>query len=341
MANQLVLFQIASVSALIGMTLGWRGVMTRYSGFYDLPTAWSNVFWGILLGGLYASQIHNNIILPNLEFEATQDTVVNPINLILYCLIMSIIVHFLLRRNRVRSGSSQTTSGWALGLAIGGMFAMVVIFAILQWYDFSPILLVSILMICLLAPRCEAIITSYQGHLMLMGKKWGAILRATMWRCGYVIMFAYVLSAPIGWIFILPVMLIADRASETWIWESIPKEGKKQLRKKIMQIQTDSTPLDDPKDPDSCTVFQLFKLIASEDESKTLRARYQNGGMGYGDAKIALFELLLTHFRKERNAFNYYIQNPEEVKIALVKGANKARAVAQEVLLRVRSKIGY
>ena len=63
--------------------------------------------------------------------------------------------------------------------------------------------------------------------------------------------------------------------------------------------------------------------------------------MGYGDAKIALFELLLTHFRKERNAFNYYIQNPEEVKIALVKGANKARAVAQEVLLRVRSKIGY
>ena len=87
MANQLVLFQIASVSALIGMTLGWKGVMTRYSGFYDLPTAWSNVFWGILLGGLYASQIHNNIILPNLEFEANQDTIVNPINLILYCLV--------------------------------------------------------------------------------------------------------------------------------------------------------------------------------------------------------------------------------------------------------------
>ena len=231
MANQLVLFQIASVSALIGMTLGWKGVMTRYSGFYDLPTAWSNVFWGILLGGLYASQIHNNIILPNLEFEANQDTIVNPINLILYCLIMSIIVHFLLRRNLVRSGSSQTTSGWALGLAIGGMFAMVVIFAILQWYDFSMILLISILLIWLLAPRCEAIITSYQGHLMLMGKKWGAILRATMWRCGYVIMFAYVLSAPIGWIFILPVMLIANRASEDWIWNSIPKEGKKQLRK--------------------------------------------------------------------------------------------------------------
>ena len=116
---------------------------------------------------------------------------------------------------------------------------------------------------------------------------------------------------------------------------------EKQLRKQIMQIQTDSTPLEHPKDPDSCTVFQLFQLIASENISKELSARYQNGGMGYGDAKIALFELLLTHFRKERNAFNYYIQNPEEVKIALLKGANTARAGAQEVLLRVRSKIGY
>ena len=116
---------------------------------------------------------------------------------------------------------------------------------------------------------------------------------------------------------------------------------EKQLCKQIMQIQTDSTPLEDPKDPDSCTVFQLFQLIASEDESKTLRARYQNGGMGYGHAKTALFELLLTHFRKERKTFDYYVQNPEEVQIALVKGADKARAVAQEVLLRVRSKIGY
>jgi hypothetical protein len=59
-----LLFQVASVSALVGMTLGWRGVMTRYSGFYDLPTAWSNVFWGILIGGFYASFTYNNIVLP-------------------------------------------------------------------------------------------------------------------------------------------------------------------------------------------------------------------------------------------------------------------------------------
>ena len=104
MASDLLLFQISSVSALIGMTLGWRGVMTRYSGFYDLPTAWSNVFWGILLGGIYGSQIYTQVIIPNIEFEATNETVVNPINLILLCLIASIIAHFILRRNRVRSG---------------------------------------------------------------------------------------------------------------------------------------------------------------------------------------------------------------------------------------------
>jgi len=231
MASDLLLFQISSVSALIGMTLGWRGVMTRYSGFYDLPTAWSNVFWGILLGGIYGSQIYTQVIIPNIEFEATNDTVVNPLNLILLCLIASIAAHFILRRNRVRSGSSQTTSGWALGLAVGGMFGMVVIYAVLRLSEFNSRLVLTVALLALLAPRCEAIISSYQGHLMLLGKKWGAILRATMWRCGYVVMFAYVLSAPIGWIFILPVMLIANRASENWIWDSIPKAGKKQLRK--------------------------------------------------------------------------------------------------------------
>ena len=231
MASDLLLFQISSISALIGMTLGWRGVMTRYSGFYDLPTAWSNIFWGILLGGLYASQIYTQIIIPNIEFEATNETVVNPLNLILLCLIASVIAHFILRRNRVRTGSSQTTSGWALGLAIGGMFAMVVIYAVLRLPNFNTQLVITVGLLAILGPRCEAIISSYQGNLMLMGRKWGAILRATMWRCAYVIMFAYVLSAPIGWIFIIPVMLISNRASENWIWNSIPKAGKKQLRK--------------------------------------------------------------------------------------------------------------
>ena len=232
MASDLLLFQISSVSALIGMTLGWRGVMTRYSGFYDLPTAWSNIFWGILLGGIYGSMIYTEIIIPTIEFEATGGgEIANPINLVLLCLIASIISHFILRRKRVLSGSSQTTSGWALGLAIGGMFGMVVIYAVLRLSEFNLQLVLTVTLLSILAPRCEAIISSYQGQMMLIGRKWGAILRATFWRCLFVVFFTYVLSAPIGWIFILPVMLIANRASEDWIWNSIPKEGKKQLRK--------------------------------------------------------------------------------------------------------------
>jgi tryptophanyl-tRNA synthetase len=116
---------------------------------------------------------------------------------------------------------------------------------------------------------------------------------------------------------------------------------EKQLRKQIMQIKTDSTPLEDPKDPDSCTVFQLYQLMATPEATEALRSRYVAGGMGYGHAKTALFELLLERFKKERDSFDYYYQNPEEVQIALAKGAQKARTVAQEVLLRVRSKIGY
>ena len=116
---------------------------------------------------------------------------------------------------------------------------------------------------------------------------------------------------------------------------------EKQLRKQIMQIKTDSTPLEDPKDPDSCTVFQLYQLMATPEATEALRSRYVAGGMGYGHAKTALFELLLERFKKERESFDYYYQNPEEVEIALAKGAQKARTVAQKVLLRVRSKIGY
>ncbi len=116
---------------------------------------------------------------------------------------------------------------------------------------------------------------------------------------------------------------------------------EKQLHKQIMQIKTDSTPLEDPKDPESCTVFQLYQLMGSPEATDDLRSRYLEGGMGYGHAKTALFELLLERFKKERESFDYYCQNPEEIQIALAKGAQKAKLVAHEVLLRVRNKIGY
>ena len=116
---------------------------------------------------------------------------------------------------------------------------------------------------------------------------------------------------------------------------------EKHLRKQIMGIKTDSTPLEAPKDPDQCTVFALYQLMASPDQTEALRQRYWNGGMGYGHAKQALFELILDRFVQERRLFDYYQEHPAEVTIALTKGAEKARTVAQEVLLRVRDKIGY
>jgi len=116
---------------------------------------------------------------------------------------------------------------------------------------------------------------------------------------------------------------------------------EKKLRKQIMGIQTDSTALEDPKDPDTCTVFTLYSLLAPASSIQELRARYQAGGMGYGHAKQLLFDLILDRFSEEREKYDYFHQHPEEVYIALAKGAEKARKVAQEVVLRVRDKVGY
>ena len=115
----------------------------------------------------------------------------------------------------------------------------------------------------------------------------------------------------------------------------------KALRKQVMKIQTDSTPLEDPKNPDNCNVFALYELLANKKETQVLRQEYLAGGMGYGHAKQALYELILEHFAKERQQFNYFMEHPQEIEISLAKGAGRARAIANEVLLRVRNKVGY
>ena len=115
----------------------------------------------------------------------------------------------------------------------------------------------------------------------------------------------------------------------------------KKLRKQIMGIQTDSIPMEDAKDPDSCNVFKLFKLIASPNEIASMKANYEGGNYGYGHAKQALFELLIEKFSKERETYNYYMENLSEVDKALEIGAKKASFVANEVLARVRKKLGY
>lgn len=115
----------------------------------------------------------------------------------------------------------------------------------------------------------------------------------------------------------------------------------KKLRKQIMSIQTDSTPLEDPKNPDTDNVFALYKLMASEDQIAEMRNNYLGGNFGYGHAKQALYELILEKFATIRSRYNYFMENRSEVDQILAKGAVKARAVASEVLQRTRGKLGY
>ena len=115
----------------------------------------------------------------------------------------------------------------------------------------------------------------------------------------------------------------------------------KALRKQVMSIDTDSTPLEEPKNPDTCHIFAIYKLIASKEEVKTMRENYEGGNYGYGHAKQALFELLTTKFSKERERYHYYMDNLPEIEAALAEGARKAGQVADGVLKRVREKLGY
>jgi tryptophanyl-tRNA synthetase len=116
---------------------------------------------------------------------------------------------------------------------------------------------------------------------------------------------------------------------------------EKQLRKQIMSIVSDSTPLEDPKNPDTCPTFALYQLLASETEVKTMRENYLRGGYGFGHAKQALFELILSKFEKQRLRFDELMANPSEIDAALQIGAQKAQSVANAVLKRVRTKVGY
>lgn len=116
---------------------------------------------------------------------------------------------------------------------------------------------------------------------------------------------------------------------------------KKQLKKQIMGIQTDSTPLEDPKDPETCNVFALYKLLATPAQVEELAANYRGGNFGYGHAKTALLELVLEEFAQAREQFDHYMAHPEEVAAALKLGAEKARPVAQATLSRVREKLGF
>ena len=116
---------------------------------------------------------------------------------------------------------------------------------------------------------------------------------------------------------------------------------EKELKKQVMAIQTDSTPIEDPKNFKSCNVYKIFKLIADNKSVTKMEQNYSKGGYGYGHAKKELLEYILSHFSKERDRFNYYMSNKDELDKVLNEGAQKANSVASKVLNRVRNKLGY
>ena len=116
---------------------------------------------------------------------------------------------------------------------------------------------------------------------------------------------------------------------------------EKELKKNVNSIVTDSTPLEEPKDPDTCHVFKLYSLLASPEQNEKMRANYLGGNYGYGHAKKEFMELILTKYAKERETFNFFMTNPEEVEKRLAEGEKKAKAVAMDVLIRVRAKLGF
>ena len=115
----------------------------------------------------------------------------------------------------------------------------------------------------------------------------------------------------------------------------------KKLRKQIMGIQTDSTPMEDPKDPANDTIFTLFKLLATVEQIEELSANYLAGNFGYGHAKQALYEVIVQKFDDAREKYDYYTNHLDEVDQALAIGAEKAKKVADGVLQKVRAKLGY
>lgn len=115
----------------------------------------------------------------------------------------------------------------------------------------------------------------------------------------------------------------------------------KKLRKQIMKIQTDSTPMEEPKKAEGCNVFELYKILANKEQVQEMRNNYAAGNYGYGHAKQALYEVVVKSFKEERERFEHFVNHPDQVEAILQKGAEKAKSIALKTLGRVRSELGY
>ena len=115
----------------------------------------------------------------------------------------------------------------------------------------------------------------------------------------------------------------------------------KKLRKQIMGIKTDSTPIEEPMETDGCNVFNLYKLLATPEQIDRLRENYSRTDFGYGHAKQAVYEVIIEKYAIQREKYNYYMENLPEIDAALNIGAEKAGKVANGVIERVRKVVGY
>lgn len=115
----------------------------------------------------------------------------------------------------------------------------------------------------------------------------------------------------------------------------------KELLKQVKAIKTDSTPMEEPKNPDTDNVFAIYGLLATPEQKEALRAKYLAGNFGYGHAKQELFDLIVTKYKTEREAFNFYMNNLAEIDKKLEQGEAKARVIAHAVLGKVRAKVGF
>ena len=114
----------------------------------------------------------------------------------------------------------------------------------------------------------------------------------------------------------------------------------KQLKKQIMSIKTDSLPIESIKNPNTCNVFKLYSLIGNEAQVKQMKENYEKGGYGYGEAKSQLFNLVLETYSKQRNTYNYLMDNRSEIDQILKEGSIRAKKIADQVIKRVKSKLG-
>ncbi|MDB5233658.1 MAG: tryptophan--tRNA ligase [Hymenobacter sp.] len=116
---------------------------------------------------------------------------------------------------------------------------------------------------------------------------------------------------------------------------------EKELLKAVKSIISDSTPLEEPKNPDTDVTFKLYSTLATPEDIATMRANYEAGGYGYGHAKKELYELILRRFATEREKFDFYMNNLPELDAQLAIGAQRAQEYGAGVLAKVRQKVGY